>query len=94
MSNKVMGQEREMKDYPNKPGDLREYDISDEEWREYDFGGRTYRIDKPVKLFLRVGGTTHRVVDSEGVVHCAPTVGQDGCVLRWKNFDTDEPVQF
>ena len=91
---KVLGQEREMKDYPNKPGDLREYDISTEAWREYDFGGRIYRIEKPQKLFLRVGGTTHRVVDKDGVVHCLPTVGQGDCVLRWQNFDTEVPVNF
>lgn len=58
--------------------------ISDEEWREYDFGGRVYRIDKPVDLYYRDGGTTHRVVTADGVAHCVPAPGVDGCVLRWK----------
>ena len=55
-----------------------------EEWREYDFGGRVYRIDKPVSLHFREGGSTHRVVDEAGIVHCVPAPGKDGCVLRWK----------
>lgn len=67
-------------------------DISTEEWREYDFEGRTYRIDSPLQLF--VGTTTHRVVCAGGVVHCVPNIGHHGCVLRWKNKDTSVPVNF
>lgn len=58
-------------------------DLSVEEWREYDFGGRTYRIENPVSLYMREGGTTHRIVDSNDVVHCVPAPGFNGCVLRW-----------
>jgi len=65
--------------------ELTEFDISHELYREYDFEGRVYRINNPVRLYLRDGGTTHRVVDSIGVVHCVPTVGERGCALRWKN---------
>lgn len=56
-------------------------DISSESWREYDFGGRVYRIENPRRLY--VGTTTHRVVDANGVTHCAPAPGFSGCVLRW-----------
>lgn len=28
-------------------------DISNEAWREYDFGGRVYRINAPQQLFMR-----------------------------------------
>jgi hypothetical protein len=73
---------------------MKEFDLSVELWREYDFGGRVYRIDLPKKLFIRDGGTTHRVLDSTGVVHCVPTVGQNGCVLRWQNIDPKNPVNF
>ncbi len=55
-----------------------------EEWREYDFGGRFYRIEKPVSVEYRPGGSTHRVTDAEGVVHCVPAPGFQGCALRWK----------
>lgn len=55
-----------------------------EEWREYDFGGRVYRIDGPVSVEFRKDSSTHRVTDSEGVVHCVPAPGHYGCVLRWK----------
>ena len=55
-----------------------------EEWREYDFGGRVYRIAAPVSVEFRPGGETHRVTDAEGVVHCVPAPGVNGCALRWK----------
>lgn len=55
-----------------------------EEWREYDFNGRVYRILNPVSVSFRPGGATHRVIDSEGIVHCVPAPGTGDCVLRWK----------
>ncbi len=74
---------------------MNEYSLLTEEWREYDIPGRDpYRITDPQKLFIRVGGTTHRVLDKEGVVHCVPTVGVNGCVLRWKNKDPGKPCEF
>lgn len=78
----------------HKMPDLKEYDICDEEWREYDFGGRVYRINDPVSLFMRPGGSTHRVLDVDGVVHCVPIPGSNGCVLRWKTYDGLDPVKF
>ncbi len=73
---------------------LKSFDISHELWREYDWNGRVYRIVNPTMLFLRPGGSTHRVVDLNGVVHCVPSVGVFGCVLRWKNPDGKPPVNF
>ncbi len=66
--------------------------LENEMWREYDFGGRVYRIDEP--RWLYVGETTHRIVDKQYIVHCVPSVGFKGCVLRWKNKDNDKPVNF
>jgi hypothetical protein len=74
--------------------DLVENDISTEAYREYDFGERVYRITNPVKLFFRKGGSTHRVVDSDGVVHCLPGPGYCGCVLRWIGKDGGPDVSF
>lgn len=68
---------------------IEEFDISSEEWREYEFGGRTYRINRPSKLYI--GSTTHRIVDSDGVTHCCPKPGVGDCVLRWK---ATPPVSF
>lgn len=68
--------------------------IETEQWREYDFGGRVYRIEAPKSLYTRPGGTTHRVVDSNDVVHCCPAPGLQGCVLRWQNKDVKVPVNF
>lgn len=74
--------------------DLIKSDIRDEEYREYDFGGRVYRISQPVALVFRPGGTTHRVVDRYSVVHCVPAPGVNGCVLRWCHREGSEPVVF
>lgn len=75
---------------------LIEGDLRDEIWREYDIPGRScpYRISEPVRLYFRKGGTTHRVLNSNGVVHCIPAVGVAGCVLRWKVKDGKNPVAF
>ncbi len=77
---------KEEKRYPDSK------DITCEEWREYDFDGRVYRIDDPIKLY--VGKTTHRVVDAQGIAHCIPAPGFNGCVLRWKSVDPNKPVAF
>jgi hypothetical protein len=74
--------------------DLIEGDLRAEEWREYDFPGRVYRIEKPVTFYCRPGGETHRVLDSEDVIHCVPAPGFRGCVLRWKNNADADPVQY
>ncbi|MHC4296423.1 MAG: hypothetical protein ACYS7Y_03900 [Planctomycetota bacterium] len=70
-------------------------DITDELYREYDIPGRPepYRINAPVKLFTRPGGTTHRVLDREGVIHCISFPG-NGTVLRWKPREGKDPVAF
>jgi len=74
---------------------LERKDISNELWREYEFGGKIYRIDNPKLLFIRVpDGTTHRVLDDKGVVHCFPIPGAHGCVLRWKPSNPEKPVDF
>lgn len=73
---------------------LEEFDLTTEVYREYDFNGRVYRINHPVKLFLRQGGSTHRVLDNSGVVHCIPAPGFGDCVLRWQNKDVNKPVNF
>lgn len=66
--------------------------LTDEIYREYDFGGRIYRISDPQVLY--VGNTTHRVIDSKGIVHCIPAPGQMGCALRWAPRDAANPVAF
>lgn len=75
-------------------------DLSGELWREYEFGPagtdmRTvYRIPNPVLLLYWPDGTTHRIVDSEGVVHLLPRQGLDGCVIRWRNKPGLPAAQF
>jgi hypothetical protein len=65
--------------------ELKKIDLTGvEEWREYDFNTRIYRIAAPVSVEFRDGSTTHRVTDAEGTVHCVPAPGHFGCVLRWK----------
>lgn len=82
---------------PDKRG-LQAADLSAEEWREYEFGELTQRVTvriaSPKTMYYRRGGTTHRVVDSEGVVWCVPVPGAFGCVLRWKVKPGQPEVQF
>ena len=66
--------------------------LIDEQYREYDFGNRVYKILSPVALWT--GVTTHRVLDANGTVHCVPIPGSYGCVLRWLPKDETQPVQF
>lgn len=77
---------------------LKEFDISHEIWREYDFTGggvhRIYRIENPKLLFIREGGSTHRIVDANGVTHLCPGPGFRGCIIRWKNPPGEKPVNF
>lgn len=57
-------------------------------WRNYTFssehGPIEYQIDDPQIVIFRPEGSTHRVVDREGVVHCVPSPGYHGCVLTWQ----------
>lgn len=48
--------------------DKRFTDVSNERWREYDFGGRTIRIKRPVLLHAGHDGA-HRVFDASGDSH-------------------------
>lgn len=73
---------------------MKDRDLTCEMWREYDFGGRVYRINDPQRLITSESGTTHRVVDSGGIVHCLPAPGHQGCVLRWQSRDEAKPVAF
>lgn len=74
---------------------MKEYDISAEASRTITFAsGGAYTIKDPVKLFVRDGGKTHRVLDAAGVVHCyvAPEFGPT--VISWIPRDPHNPVQF
>ena len=54
-----------------------------------------YTIHNPCTLYYRKnGGTTHRILDSDGVVHVVPAPGRYGCVLRWKSNDDTDAVSF
>jgi hypothetical protein len=94
VTQKHLKQELEMPKEKTMATDIIRKDITTELYREYDFGGRVYRIDFPVTLYYREGGTTHRVVDGKGVAHCVPIPGAFGCVLRWQNKNKDNPVEF
>ena len=76
--------------------DLQRHELAayHEIWREYDFSGRVYRIVRPQTLWMREGGSTHRVVDGDGIVHLVPAPGVSGCVVRWKKEDGYAPVDF
>jgi hypothetical protein len=90
-------QQRQLKkelEVEKKKGKLKKVSLKEEEWREYDFEDRIYRINEPKELYLYQGCTTHRIVDSKGLVHCLPAPGHRKCVLRWKPKNSKKPVQF
>lgn len=74
--------------------DLKEYQLDHVVWREYDFEGRVYRIEHPIKFWHRPGGETHRVLDSKGVIHIVPAPGVRGCVLRYTKAEGQDPCKF
>jgi hypothetical protein len=78
---------------------LEDRSLTCECWREYewvdDLGRlRTVRIENPLHIYYRKGGTTNRVVLQDGTVKCLPAPGFLGCVLTWKNADPSVPVKF
>jgi hypothetical protein len=87
---------------PKLPEGYTSHDISDEAWREIHFmsadasagRGLVYRIENPVTLIIRKGGSTHRVIDAKGEVHCyvAPESGKT--VIRWGNRPGKAAVRF
>lgn len=74
--------------------DLISGDLRDEEYREYVMGDTVYRISDPVTLYFRNSGSTHRVLDAKGIVHCVPGPGYRNAALRWKPRDPTKPVSF
>ena len=81
--------------------------IDDELWRSYEwvipemqndnensFLMREHIIHNPKYVYIRPGGSTHRVVDADGVAHCVPAPGRYGCILKWKNPENIEAVNF
>lgn len=84
--------------------DVKEYKLEGVIWREYEFmlefdgkfglAPRVYRIENPVLFYWAPGHTTHRVLDSEGVLHIVPAPGEKGCVMRQKKADGFPAVAF
>ena len=77
---------------------VKEHLLTEVLWREYEFDGTngrvTYRIEQPWAFYWAPGHSTHRVVDSEGVVHIVPAPGSEGCVVRYKKPENVKPVEF
>ena len=74
-------------------------DLTVEEYREYyDLKSDiVYRIDNPVAFYFREGGSTHRVVDANGIVHCVNYGPGQAVVLSWKNRGVEagaDPVTY
>lgn len=90
----ISKEDEEDAEYVEVEYELREFDITTELWREYEYGGQTYRIDEPLALFDHEACTTHRVLTADGVIHVVPVPGAHGCVLRRLNKDLSNPCEF
>lgn len=71
------------------PNELIEHEL-DELWREYEWADKhgnyvSHRIEKPLRLYIRRGGSTHRILDADGTAHCVPAPEVYGCVLKWES---------
>lgn len=64
--------------------EVREIALKDEHIRTYmwEWNGKRYEYSIKNPVLLRPGNTSHRVTDDMGIVHCVPTVGPMGCVIR------------
>jgi hypothetical protein len=83
----------EFKDIKPVEGLIGPLNISTEVYREYiQPDGSRYIIQSPLALFMRTGGTTHRVVVEDGTVHCVP-VGPS-TVIVWRNRNIFDPVNW
>jgi hypothetical protein len=91
-----------MKENESVENELIKQDLSHTEWREYSWSfvldgivrERICRIVNPINLYLKKGGSTHRVIDGEGIGYCVPAPGFFGCVIKWKPKDPNVPVKF
>ena len=55
----------------DQPAPIVPNDVSSEIFRTYHYGdGTSYTIHRPKQLYLLSGGSSHRVVDGDGVTHC------------------------
>jgi hypothetical protein len=87
---------KDLKEVDNLVGPL---DISMESWRRYSWPGApspaSYTIQDPVGLYYHEGGTTHRVVDIRGVVHCVPCGRlHPHTVITWETKFGQPPVRW
>lgn len=78
----------------NAPNGITVGDLRDELYREVATPDGVYRIDSPVALFVRKGGTTLRILDAAGMVHLVPGPGYRGAAHRWAPRDLSNPVAF
>ena len=81
--------------------DIVQRDLRGEKWREYIWEttpsseqNRLVHIGDPQTLFYREGGTTHRILTSNGIVMLVPAPGHFGCYVRYQPRDVQEPVAF
>lgn len=61
---------------------------------EQIFVESVYKIKNPVKMWIRPGGVTQRILDAEGKVHLVPGIGYRGTIHRWTPKDPKAPVAF
>jgi len=51
-----------------------------------------HEIQEPQVVYL--GNTTHRILDTNGLVHFVPSIGYFGCVLVTQNKDQSKPCNW
>lgn len=68
--------------------DFIELDVTSEEFRIYELpSGNRHRVDYPIKVLIKKGSGSHRVIDRDGVTHYIPSFD----AIVWK---ADPPVTY
>lgn len=82
------------KEYKMGNKKIKKKSLNNEEWREYDYTGKTYRVHNPTLLYFYEGSDTHAIIDSEGILRVFPAPGYQGCHVTIKPKNSKNPVQF
>jgi hypothetical protein len=82
---------------PPKVDMLPKFDISNEAWREYDYGdGRVVRVNNPVTMILdaRPDGHRHRVIARDGDKEVGMYIAPGWVAIRWQTPDGKHGIEF
>lgn len=70
------------------------HDISSELFRDVYLPNFSMRIEQPVALIMRKGGTTHRIITRDGRFFCYASPERGNSIVSWAANIEDGLIQF